>query len=197
MISSINYMDSVENTVGALLEEGNYHYRELAEQSSRSPLFADPQHASLLNTVELFAFGNYAHYLKYKDQYVELPPSGVRKLAQLTLLAICNENEGNKVSFDTILKDHALTHALSIDAMEQLVIGLVDEHVISAQIDEETYEVEFLESFDTRDAYNSSTYQLRVLSEEDVANRSVTRARAQLQSWVDHQIGPAQAELKE
>lgn len=196
-------MISTEETLNLLYEDGVYNYRDLAEKIANSPITSESGFDQTINTVELFSFGNYAHYLKYRHRFVDLPVQGVRKLVKLTLVSICNENEGNRVPFEQLLQ--ALEHALEqlggaenhVDFLETILIEMLDEHLIRSKVDEELETVQFCESFVTRDAYNSKTYSLRVLEErEDIAQRSVAIARAQLQQWVETKIIPAQSELQ-
>lgn len=190
-------MISSEEALEYLFDESNYNFRHFLQEVSSGNSTENTQVPLIINTVELFAFGNLAHYIKYKQHYVELPQQGVEKLMKLTLVSFCNEYEGTSVPIDELLLAlHIEELEVHQETLEQLIMSMVDTKLISALVDEKQRSVTFQASYVQRDAYNSSTYKLRVLTEEDVNKRSVTRAKAILQRWVDEYIAPTREQLQ-
>lgn len=186
-----------------LFDDSKYNFVDFLQNVSSCYLTETADVQQIINTFELFAFGDWRHYLKYQAKFIHLPSEGVRKLAKLTLISCCNENEGSVLptkdlvhSLDLALRE--LTAGDQEEALETLLISMVDEGLIDARIDERRKEVHFLTSHVQRDAYNPSTCELRVLDEHtDIPKRSVSLARAALKQWLDQQITPARALLQE
>lgn len=196
-------MISANEALEYLFNDTNYNFREFLQEVSTCSSMGSAQVQLIINTVELFAFGDLSHYVKYQEKFIQLPPEALRKLAKLTIISFCNENEGGTVPFDVLLEalKPALPDVSSKDCqeiLENVLISMIDEKLIAAQIDERSQRVEFVNSNIRRDAYNSSTYVLRVLDEQhDIPKRSVTTARNILQRWLDEQIVPARQQLQE
>lgn len=190
-------MISTNEALEYLFDDTHFNFRDFLLEVSTSAATETSHVQLIINTVELFAFGDLRHYTKYHDQFVELPAEGLWKLAKLTVISICNENEGGVVSFDALVE--ALKPALhNHEKLECLLISMVDQSLIGAKIDEGSAEVEFVSSSVQRDAYNSEVYELRVLNEhEDIPRRSVGSARQILQRWLDEQIVPARNQLQQ
>lgn len=189
---------SVEEIVAALGKEGKYSYRGVLEAASSWPSSnADLQTA--INTLELFAYGNYSSYLRHQGQFLELLSQLQKKLIRLTLISACNENEGCEVPFDVLLQDYSLEQALEgkEENLEQLVMEMIDEDLIIAKIDESRRSLKIAESLFVRDAFNDRKYTLRVLDHGEVQKRSVSEAKAFLQHWIDTKLAPARAELRD
>lgn len=193
-------MISTEEALEYLFDDANYNFRDFLQDVSCGESQENAQVLLIINTVEVFAFGNLSHYTKYKEKLIELPPRGIEKLMKLTLVSFCNEHEGGSVSFDVLI--NALLPYIgepyieeSEDKLERLLVSMVDGKVLSALIDEKHRRVFFSASHLQRDAYNPSTYKLRVLSESDVSK--VSAARDILQQWVDEHIAPARQRLQQ
>lgn len=190
-------MISTEEALEYLFDDANYNFRDFLQDVSYGESPENAQVLLVINTVEVFAFGNLSHYTKYKEKLMEVPPRGIEKLMKLTLVSFCNEHEGSSVSFDVLINALLPYIEESEDKLERLLISMVDGKVVSAVIDEKRRRVFFLASHIQRDAYNSSTYKLRVLSETDISKHSVTTARDILQQWVDEHISPARQRLQQ
>ncbi|KAF3989977.1 hypothetical protein FT663_02044 [Candidozyma haemuli var. vulneris] len=199
IIRLLDFLVGSEEIVNLLSESGKYSYREPLESVANWPSSNDEQLSKGINTIELFAFGDFASYLRQKNSFLDLSYHLAKKLAKLTLISVCNENEGREVSFDALLREYSLEQALEgkPENLEQLIIEMIDEDLIVAKIDEQQRTVKFIESLSVRDAYNANRYTLRVLSHGEVHKRSVTEAREFLKYWLDHKVVPAQAELKD
>ncbi|PSK35411.1 hypothetical protein C7M61_004658 [Candidozyma pseudohaemuli] len=189
---------SVEEIVTALAKPGEYSYRATLEAASTWPS-AEAELLKAINTLELFAYGNYGSFLRHQGQFLDLLGQLTKKLVQLTLISACNENEGRLVTFETLLKEYSLEQALEgkEENLELLIMEMIDENVLVAKIDERLRSVKFVDSLVLRDAFNERKYALRVLDQEDVRKRSVSEAKAFLQHWLDTKVIPAQAELQD
>lgn len=196
-------MISPQEALDHLFSDANFHFRDFLEEISLCDAKESPQVLLIVNTIELFAFGNVTHYYKYRDSYVELPREGLRKLVLLTLISVCNDNEGLNVPIQTLMSllEPALGRISEItaeQALERILIHMNDQRLIQARIDQRNGCVEFMGSTIQRDAFNRDTYKLRVLDEqEDISNRSVTRARSILERWVNDYVAPASRELQQ
>lgn len=180
-------MISAEEAVDRLYQRGLYKFRDLLEDLAECN---DSRIESIVNTVELFAFGRCKHYAENRSKYIELLPAGIDKLEKLTILAVLNENVGNKVPFAMLLDSTGKSDELDL---ERLLISMVDEEAVALKINDESQYVAVQDTRELRDVYNSQTYQLRVLREADV--KSVAWARGQVEQWVAERIVPAQQEL--
>ena len=77
---------TIEDIPNLLLETNKYNYlselltldQSISSSSSYTNLTIHQQ--QLFNTLELFTFGNYQQYLKYKEKYIDLDESLLRKL---------------------------------------------------------------------------------------------------------------------
>lgn len=143
-----------------------------------------------INALELYAFGNYRDYLRNKPQYPELPPEAHWKLGKLTMISMANENEGRKVSFSEMLRNHGLKDALENsprgfsgnDSLEELIMEMIDGGFFRAVIDEENESVLFIESLIIRDCVPEE-YPFRVLTPDSIPNRLLSRSRRYLTAW--------------
>ena len=105
---------TIEDIPNLLLETNKYNYlselltldqsisssSSLSSSSSYTNLTIHQQ--QLFNTLELFTFGNYQQYLKYKEKYIDLDESLLRKLLELTLITIDFENINQIINYQDI-----------------------------------------------------------------------------------------------
>lgn len=197
-------MISIEGILEHLFQEGEYNYRRLLEDLCCGHKTKDENFQKTVNTVELFSFGDYVHYLKYGDHCIELPVLGIRKLTKLTLISVFNSNEGRSISFDEVIRANCLEQALKQfgDAsahvhLQEVLIEMVDEGSIQVQIDEASGSFVVSSSGVARDAYNDKTYSLQILQEADIASRSVSVAREKLKQWLVTKLKPSIQELSQ
>ncbi|OBA21630.1 hypothetical protein METBIDRAFT_18030, partial [Metschnikowia bicuspidata var. bicuspidata NRRL YB-4993] len=134
------------------------------------------------NTLELFAFGGCSAYGRNRARFIELSEKSKRKLVMLSVLSVMNSNVGNSVAFEEVLR---VVHPLvtDFDALEQVVILMVDCQAVSVRIDEEKKALRVMDTPVLRDAYNEGLYKLRVLGNDDLLAMPVGRARDILRKW--------------
>ncbi|CUM63087.1 uncharacterized protein PRCAT00000652001 [Priceomyces carsonii] len=182
------------------------YLKEIADQYDEKLI---PQ--KWVNTLELFTFGSYSHYLKYRDEYADLDNDLTLKLLELTILSITNDFENCNISIDDILNDHdyGLKEALKsysskasnnkMDGDEllfnKILIAMADKKILDVLVDDETRSLYTGKPLILRDVYDSRTMNLRVLKESDIPNRSLDTARIKLKSWLDNSISPLVPEL--
>lgn len=162
-----------------LLKPGLYHYASYLSQ--------DINDSNLQNTLELFAYGDFKHYIMYREQYIQLDESCIEKLSHLSLFTYLGKNVGNTVSLSDILYDVAFTDSFQV--LEDTLMLLVDQECINVKINQNNNTLLVQEVFVLRDAY-SGKIPLRVLSKEDIRFKSVDWARKVLRAWLDDKIKP-------
>lgn len=139
------------------------------------------------NTIELFAFGEYPHYVKYQPNYIELDNNSLLKLVKLTILSIASKHEGSSVLQDEFR--NAIGPALSTFErinerevlLDELFIGMVDQKLLDAKLEDLSSTVWIEKVHTLRDAYAGEP--LRVLSHDDVADKDLGAAVKNLQNW--------------
>lgn len=147
----------------------------------------------LRNTVELFAYGTVEHYEKYRHKFIELDATCLQKLVCASLLTLLSENIGNTLKqVDILAKLRCLE---TPDALEDLLISMVDANCVSVKIDRQKCTVAVLDVAVLRDAY-SNDITLRVLQPHEVQSASVAWARQVIRAWIDQKIVPAQLEVQ-
>lgn len=154
-----------------LCDSPTVHFRELHETSTQDTAVA-----------ELFAYGNYALYTKYKDQLPEIPPSGRAKLVRLLLLELCQQSEHSAIAVDELLARHSLRDAVTAEELEAELMKMVDCGLIEAKVDHRSDTVAFERALVPVEVYGGA--RLVLLSNDDVAGRSVDGARSTLQRWL-------------
>lgn len=197
-------MISIVEILEHLFQEGQYNYRWLLEDLCCGHKTEDRDFQKTVNTVELFSFGDYVHYLKYGDDCIDLPVQGIRKLTKITLISVFNVNESRDLSFEEVIRANCLEQALRqfgdgspYDHLQEVLIEMADEGSIQVQIDEANSSFVVSSSAVARDAYNPRTYSLHLLREADIARRSVVTAREKLQQWVTTKLNPSIQELSQ
>lgn len=198
-----------QNVLLLLENDSTYNFGELLI----NPASLDPQ---LVNTIELFAYGDYAHYAKYKSQYTQLNEKQLVKLIKLTLISLANDFEGYSVDIIRILLENQLESAIKqylslrsgsvqdgllqgdetiSDALEQIIIDMKYHGTVDMKIDQAGQKVNIIKALVLRDSYVDET-KLRVLTDDDVGNRLTKRAMEGLQQWLDTKIVPLREESK-
>lgn len=198
-----------QNIVLLLENDSTYNFGELLI----NPANLDPQ---LVNTIELFAYGDYSHYVKYKSQYTLLNEKQLVKLIKLTLISLANDFEGHSVEIQRILLENQLETAIKqyvsmrrasvhdgllqgnetmANALERIIIDMKYHGMIDMKIDQAGQKVNIIKALLLRDSYDDES-KLRVLTEDDVANRLTKRAMEGLQQWLDTKIVPLREESK-
>lgn len=161
----------------------------------------------LINTLELFTYGDYKHYEKYRAHYVELDTKLTEKLLRLTILSLAMEYENLSVSRDLVvdeLKGALMTlttnnnSGTSYDTeltLESILMAMVDENIVNVKVDDVQETLEFGNVVKLRDSYSSRYGNLRILTEDDVASRSLDNARQKLELWMETRLKPIKREF--
>ncbi|KAK6456272.1 uncharacterized protein RJT20DRAFT_128116 [Scheffersomyces xylosifermentans] len=201
-----------ENIVSVLKDPSVLNYLKHLIQYNQQTKHNEqtPENQLYTNTMELFAFGNYSHYIKYKPQFVELQtePELLLKLVRLTIISIVNEHEKLLVDVDAILEDkeYGLGQALiELDTdnkgvelvLEDVLISMVDDNIADVKIDDENRKLVINRGNVLRDSYTPALYRLKVLKEEDIPRRNLARAGEILRNWHDTKLAPVQVEFDE
>lgn len=195
--------------VTSLLEDDTtYNFGEILANSNS----LDPQ---LVNTVELFAYGNYGLYEKYRSQYHQLTKKQLLKLIKLSIISLANDFEGYSVNIDQVLHDQKLESGIlqylsmtsgafddeilqvnetSVDGLERIIIDMKYHGLVDVKIDQLGQKLNIVKAIVLRDSYDDES-KLRVLTGEDVANRLTGRAIASLQEWLEGTIVPLKEEI--
>ncbi|CAI5757562.1 unnamed protein product [Candida verbasci] len=146
----------------------------------------------LINTVELFTVGNYQHYLKYQQDYIELDTELIEKLIKLTIISICNDHENSQLNLSSPeFKSYGLPEEL-----DKFVIDLIFNGVVNVKIDQ-VNNCWIINESSSRDVYNSRIYNLKVLNEDDIKTRSVNYAVLNLKNWVNDRLIPLKLQFDE
>lgn len=203
-----------DNELSSLLgDHTTYNYaKHLLPLSVKSDL--SDFDVKLLNTLELFSFGDWSHYLKYRDRYIALNSSQILKLIKLSILSLINDYEGYSISLDSITVDEGqyklgsgirefLSQAKVDDLittdtanfLEQIIIDLKYDRSVDVKIDDFTNTLIIYEAFTLRDAYSDENYELRVLKKQDIPKRCVSVAINNLNDWLNDKIVPIKEEI--
>lgn len=197
-------MSSKEIITKALKDENTYNYAKYLREYAAPE--EDIKINDIMNTLELFAYGDYQHFLQYEQYYISLDKKLLLKLIQLTILTIAG-NEGQTLKIDQILKDYKLDRAIEHYGeiiqediskelfFENIIIDMVDESLIEIKFDEIDESIIISRAYVIRDAYDPSYVSLRVLTESDIASKNLANALENLQKWFDKQIKPTKVDL--
>lgn len=147
----------------------------------------------LLNTIELFSLGDIKHYIRYKDNYLELDELCIDKLLKLSLLTVLGKNIGNSLKLNEIMAELVIVN--DEETLEDLIMSMVISNLIAVKINQNERSLQVEDVFVMRDAYNEDKVKLRVLLEEDVRGKSVKWARQILEAWSKQKIIPNQEQL--
>lgn len=177
-----------EQVIALLREPHIFNYASYLEP----PVTSDQK---LLNTIELFAFGDTAYYERHRSEYITLDEGCLRKLVSLTLFSLLGKNVGNELLISEVLAD--LVHLQSPAELEDLLIDLAVSGYVCTRIDQHRGLVLVQEVRVLRDAYNADNVKLRVFREGELETQSVEWARAVLSKWLESKIGPTKDGLVE
>ncbi|CAK7901401.1 hypothetical protein CAAN1_06S03972 [[Candida] anglica] len=199
--------DIHHHVIGQLQNETQYNYYQLLKQVGNSKIEQSLPSVDirLLNTIELFAFGNYSHYLKYKSKFLELEKELLLKLIKLTILSMTADHEGKTISLDEMESKYqlqtaiehygSLTSAMECHLLESIFFSMVDDCLIDVKLDDWGSRVNVMKTIHLRDCYNSEDIQLVVLTEEDIPRNAGT-SYAKLEKWLEMNIMPIQKEFE-
>lgn len=190
--------------VSILKDETRYNYYEIIRDIQRCPYDG----SILVNTLELFAFGNYPHYIKYQAQFIELDSELLLKLIKLTILAMCSENEGSTILTIEMERQYGIESAIrhyyeviettggdspACHLLESILFSMIDDCLISIKLDDKDQKIRVIKSHKLRDCYNKNDITLKVLCEEDIPRNAGT-SYAKLEKWLHENIQPTRKE---
>ncbi|MCP8717437.1 MAG: hypothetical protein M5E90_08450 [Asgard group archaeon] len=188
---------TIQDIPDLLVEPSKINYlKELTYLNNQSINKEDDNDDKLLNTLELFTFGNFKQYNKYKTKYIELNEIMINKLIKLTLISINTDFINQIISFDKINQ----IYDLNIGKIYNILIELNFQNLINIQIDDVQNVLIIKEKKILRDVYNDDEddYKLRVLNEdEDLGvTKLVKLSKLKLQNWINEKLNPVKNEIE-
>lgn len=214
---------TIEDIPNLLLETNKYNYlselltldQSISSSSSYTNLTIHQQ--QLFNTLELFTFGNYQQYLKYKEKYIDLDESLLRKLLELTLITIDFENINQIINYQDIKNHYGIeinnnnnnNNNSNSGMIISLIIKLNFQNLINIKINDVEKKLiingggnggggDHNIKHVFRDIYSSTyNYKLKVLDElNDINIKSINIAKKFLQNWINERLIPLKNEFE-
>lgn len=139
------------------------------------------------NTLELFALGEYEHYVRYRENYIDLDLEALLKLVKLSILSAASDVEGTSVALDEFCRQISpdmnaiVSQSPRYAVIDQLFIELQDQGWLEMKLDDTCGRIRVEKVLLLRDCYEGEP--LRVLHAEDVANKNVHLATEKLREW--------------
>lgn len=135
---------------------------------------------NVINTVELFTFGNLQDYFQFKDQFITLNKSQLTQLLKLSLWDILSENDGKEFDYNELF-DLGIRQALK-DLNEDdffIELMLLDmKDAIDIRIDQENNKIIINKVLKLRDVYDERLYKSKI-----VHKKSIEDYKVELQKW--------------
>lgn len=166
----------------------------------------DDEAIKLLNTLELFAFGDYLNFLCYHNHYITLDYLLLIKLIRLTILSAATQ-EGLTIKIDRLLAGYklgaAIEHYIEITGdnvskelmLEKICIDMVDDSIIEIKFDDVEKTILIGKTNTIRDCFDANTTVLRVLKEQDISGKNLSNALKSLQGWYEENLDPTKKDL--
>lgn len=167
---------------------------------------SDEEANKLINTLELFAFGDYLHFLSYQNHYIVLDSVLLIKLIRLTILSAAMQ-EGLSIKIDKLLKEYkigpAIEHYIEITG-KNVSKDLIFEKICIDMVDDSIIEIKFNDVEDTvvvgktnviRDSYDNNSTALRILKENDISGKNLANALINLQEWFEKSLDPTKTDM--
>lgn len=195
---------SIQDIPSILVEPTKINYlKELIYLSGQESTNSEPQEqeqdVKLLNTLELFTFGDYDDYIKYKENFIELNELMMIKLIKLTIISINIDFINQIISFDKIKQKYGI----NISEIYQIIIELNFQNLINIQIDDVHNVLIIKEKKILRDVYDDNDdkndgYKLRILNEDqDLGITKLVRlSKLKLQAWINEKLIPVKNEIE-
>ncbi|KAH3675890.1 hypothetical protein WICMUC_002460 [Wickerhamomyces mucosus] len=120
-------MTQTERILKLLEDENTFGFNEIRLNPEFEQLFAGEE--TLINTVELFCFGDYQDYITNNSHYLNLKSGAIFKLKQLTLISEALMN--NEFSYDHLKEK---VHISTNSELERLIIEAIYSNIIDAKI---------------------------------------------------------------
>ena len=166
----------------------------------------DEETNKLINTLELFAFGDYLHFLSYRDYFIVLDSLLLIKLIRLTILSAAMQ-EGLSIKIDKLLAKYklgpAIEHYIDITGekaskdliFEKICIDMVDDSIIDIKFNDVENTIVLGKTNVIRDSFDNNTTSLRVLKEKDISGKNLANAFINLQEWFKQSLDPTKTDL--
>lgn len=166
----------------------------------------DEEANKLMNTLELFAFGDYLHFLSYQEYYIVLDSVLLIKLIRLTILSAAMQ-EGLSIKIDKLLTEYklgpAIEHYIEITGekvskdliFEKICIDMVDDSIIEIKFNDVENIVVIGKTNVIRDSFDSNTTVLRIIKEEDISSKNLANALINLQEWFERSLNPTKTDI--
>lgn len=85
-----------------------------------------------LQTLTLFAYGNYQEYKGHKDNYIELKANQMKKLKMISIAEAAQKSK--LLSYSALMSDLDIEHS-NVRELEDLIIDCIYNELISGQLD--------------------------------------------------------------
>lgn len=166
----------------------------------------DEEANKLINTLELFAFGDYLHFLSYQNYYIVLDSVLLIKLIRLTILSATMQ-EGLSIKIDKLLTEYklgpAIEHYIEIAGekvskdliLEKICIDMVDDSIIEIKFNDVENTVVIGKTNVIRDSFDNNTTALRILKEKDISGKNLANALINLQEWFEKSLDPTKTDI--
>lgn len=174
-----------------IVAPGNFNFVDLCDEADE----ADRK------TLELFAFGTFETYCKYRDQYERLNGPMTWKLIQLLVLSVVNHHENTSVSIDSVLDQHGVRQGIHwwlqqqlpqltdvYETFDEVIKDMIKQEGIDARIDHENDSIIVREARALRDVYDPTFHHLQVLQPSDISNQSLINALEVLRNWQNNHV---------
>lgn len=166
----------------------------------------DEKANKLINTLELFAFGDYLHFLSYQNYYIVLDSVLLIKLIRLTILSAAMQ-EGLSIKIDKLLTEYklgpAIEHYIAITGenvskdliFEKICIDMVDDSIIEIKFNDIENAVVIGKTNVIRDSFDNNTSALRILKEKEIPGKNLANALINLQEWFEKSLDPTKTDI--
>ena len=160
---------------------------------------SDEKANKLINTLELFAFGDYLHFLSYQNYYIVLDSVLLIKLIRLTILSAAMQ-EGLSIKIDKLLTEYklgpAIEHYIAIRLIfEKICIDMVDDSIIEIKFNDIENAVVIGKTNVIRDSFDNNTSALRILKEKEIPGKNLANALINLQEWFEKSLDPTKTDI--
>ncbi|ONH68945.1 COP9 signalosome complex subunit 7 [Cyberlindnera fabianii] len=117
-----------ESIVASLEDSNIFGYNKIRLDDQFADIFKENER--LKNTVELFCFGDYNHYITHKEKFISLSPSAVYKLKQLSLATEALKSSRLEYKFLQDKLDFGSKLDLEIFLTESVSAGVIDARLL-------------------------------------------------------------------
>ncbi|CCE80084.1 Piso0_003182 [Millerozyma farinosa CBS 7064] len=199
----------IKEITGVLKDPNRYNYlslileiqKELNDSSENDKL------SYALNTLELFAFGDFKLFLKYEPQVLKLDSELLLKLINATIITIISNSEGQIIDIQEMMEEWKLNEALSRYAeaiqeamplnilLDNVIINLIENQLVDLSIDMVRGKLVVRRTRVIRDSFNPNWYTPRLLSPEDLQDCNIVNSLTYLKEWLNKNVDKTHSEL--